>query len=150
MHRMFVMLFSASILAGCASSGAGPQEIDCAALDQVIDAAADDFQSISGAKRITRYGEARAVKLHPYGECSIFVAAGEPALYLCGNKSAEQDKDRMELIAATQACLGTGWQRSELAGGGAVFIREGVQVTVGKTDPRASHDSSVGLTLQRR
>lgn len=150
MHRIFVLLFSSSILAGCASSGVEQQGLDCTALHQVIGAAMDDFNSISGAQRITRYGEARNVRLHAYGDCSVFIAGGEPALYLCGGKSNDQMTDRSQLIESVQSCLGTEWERSALSGGGASFVRQAVQVSVGKTDPRASRDSSVGLTVQRR
>ncbi|MFV0456560.1 MAG: hypothetical protein ACK5NQ_16530 [Pseudomonas sp.] len=149
MYRIGLLFFSITAVAGCAGSLAEPQSLDCVALNKVVDAASEDFKSISRQREITHYGEVKEVKLHAYGKCSVLSTAGKPAVYVCSSKSLNQQADRALLVDAAERCLGQGWERSELPGGGASFIQNAVKVSVGKTDRQAAHDSSVGLAVRR-
>ena len=152
MQRMIVIVLGLSAVAmtGCAGPQAERTAVDCEALHQVVSTAPDGFGPIIGQQNVTRYGRVGRAKLQAYGNCSVFSSAGEPAVYICSEESAAQQTDSALLVEEVIRCLGQDWTRNELPSGGMSFEQRDVRIQVGKTDPQASGDSSVGLTVQRR
>ena len=142
------------VIQGCAhnESVSAPQ-LDCQALNTVVDAAQDNFVSLtSGSRNITRYGNTWQTRVNAYGsDCTLLSGTDTPRNYFCSIPDRDQSTATRTLADAVESCLGPHWQRRELPRPATRFSRaeDNVVVDVGASDVTASRATVVGLVVRR-
>lgn len=126
------------------------QPLDCAALQAVIAAEANDFQSITDKRVTTPLGYVWRANTHAFGNaCTLMSTTDKPSRYLC-TLPGRPEQALAQLNQDVAACVGPQWQTTQLELGTRYAKPDSSTIVfVGHTDEDAAKNKSYGLLVRR-